>query len=122
MLLTTDGHGGHAVEQAATTRLLPGRPPVPRVDLGAVGVTPDPEEWASGTDYSHASKAFADVVLPDAPYLLTILAGASTVIGGAAVGVLVGSRIEYRRRAERAALLRQLMEADFQVTPRSSDG
>ena len=39
------------------------------VDLGAVGVTPDPAEWASGTDYSHASKAFADVILPTAPYV-----------------------------------------------------
>ena len=45
------------------------RLPFRMVDLGAVGVTPDPEEWASGTDYSHASKAFADVVLPDAPYV-----------------------------------------------------
>ena len=45
------------------------RLPFRMVDLGAVGVTPDPAEWASGTDYSHASKAFADVVLPDAPYV-----------------------------------------------------
>ena len=33
------------------------------------GVTPDPAQWASGTDYSHASKAFADVILPTAPYV-----------------------------------------------------
>lgn len=39
------------------------------VDLGAVGVTPDPAEWAAGTDYSHASKAFLDVILPEAPYI-----------------------------------------------------
>ena len=38
VLLATDGDGGDAVEEAATARLLPGRPPVPRVDLGAVGV------------------------------------------------------------------------------------
>ena len=28
--------------------------------------TPDPAAWAAGDDYSHASKAFADVLLPDA--------------------------------------------------------
>jgi hypothetical protein len=39
------------------------------VDMGAVAVTPDPAEWESGTDYSHASKAFADVILPDPPYI-----------------------------------------------------
>lgn len=38
-------------------------------DLGAVGVEPDAAEWRPGTDYSHASKAFADVLLPDAPYV-----------------------------------------------------
>ena len=31
--------------------------------------TPDPAEWSAGTDYSHASKAFADVILPTAPYV-----------------------------------------------------
>ena len=30
------------------------RLPFRMVDLGAVGVTPDPAQWASGTDYSHA--------------------------------------------------------------------
>ena len=39
------------------------------VDLGAVGVTADEAEWAAGDDYSHNSKAFADVILPDAPYI-----------------------------------------------------
>ncbi|WP_173922938.1 hypothetical protein [Agromyces sp. Marseille-P2726] len=39
------------------------------VDLGAVGVTVDEDEWAAGDDYSHNSKAFADVILPDAPYI-----------------------------------------------------
>ncbi|WP_183501127.1 hypothetical protein [Microbacterium invictum] len=39
------------------------------VDLGAVGVDADPSEWADGTDYSHASKAFADVILPESPYV-----------------------------------------------------
>ncbi|UJP10530.1 hypothetical protein L2X99_02230 [Microbacterium sp. KUDC0406] len=38
-------------------------------DLGAVGVAPDPAAWESGTDYSHASRAFADVLQPDAPYI-----------------------------------------------------
>jgi len=45
------------------------RLPFRMVDMGAVGVTPDPAEWESGTDYSHASKAFDDVLLPDAPYV-----------------------------------------------------
>jgi len=45
------------------------RLPFRMVDLGAVGVTPDPAQWESGTDYSHASKAFADVILPAAPYV-----------------------------------------------------
>ena len=39
------------------------------VDLGAVGVTVDEAAWAAGDDYSHHSKAFADVMLPDAPYI-----------------------------------------------------
>ncbi|MDL9979051.1 hypothetical protein [Microbacterium candidum] len=45
------------------------RLPLRMTDLGAVGVKADPAEWASGTDYSHASKAFADVFLPRAPYI-----------------------------------------------------
>lgn len=39
------------------------------VDMGAVGVTVDEAEWAAGDDYSHNSKAFADVILPEAPYI-----------------------------------------------------
>ncbi|WP_394555071.1 hypothetical protein ACDF64_07350 [Agromyces sp. MMS24-JH15] len=38
-------------------------------DLGAVGVEPDEAAWAAGDDYSHNSKAFEDVILPDAPYI-----------------------------------------------------
>ncbi|MFF2387798.1 hypothetical protein [Agromyces sp. NPDC058104] len=45
------------------------RLPLRMTDLGAVGVAPDPAEWASGDDYSHASKAFAAVVQPEAPYI-----------------------------------------------------
>jgi hypothetical protein len=45
------------------------RLPLRMTDLGAVGVTPDPAEWESGDDYSHASKAFADVFQPEAPYI-----------------------------------------------------
>ena len=45
------------------------RLPLRMVDLGAVGVTADPEQWRPGTDYSHASKAFADVFLSEAPYI-----------------------------------------------------
>ena len=43
--------------------------PFRMVDLGAVGVTPDEEAYAAGTDYSHNSGAFADAILPDAPYV-----------------------------------------------------
>jgi hypothetical protein len=45
------------------------RLPFRMVDMGAVAVTPDPAEWRAGDDYSHASKAFADVLLPDPPYI-----------------------------------------------------
>lgn len=43
--------------------------PFRMVDMGAVGVTPDPAEWESGADYSHASKAFAAVFTTDPPYI-----------------------------------------------------
>ena len=59
---------GHAVTEHLGDEVR-SRLPFRMVDLGAVGVTPDPAEWASGTDYSHASKAFADVILPTAPYV-----------------------------------------------------
>ena len=42
VLLAADGHGGHPVEQAPAARLLPRRPPVAGVDLGAVGVRRTP--------------------------------------------------------------------------------
>ena len=45
------------------------RLPFRMVDMGAVAVTPDPAAWAAGDDYSHASKAFADVLLPEPPYI-----------------------------------------------------
>ncbi len=45
------------------------RLPFRMVDMGAVGVKPDPAAWEDGSDYSHASKAFADVLLPEAPYI-----------------------------------------------------
>ena len=43
--------------------------PFRMVDLGAVGVDPDPAQWSPGTDYSHASRAFDDVYLADPPYI-----------------------------------------------------
>jgi hypothetical protein len=43
--------------------------PFRMVDLGAVGVSPDEEAYTTGTDYSHNSGAFADAILPDAPYV-----------------------------------------------------
>ena len=45
------------------------RLPFRMVDLGAVGVVPDAEAWAAGTDYSHASRAFENVIVPGAPYI-----------------------------------------------------
>ena len=53
----------HLGEQVAS------RLPLRMVDLGAVGVTADPAQWVAGTDYSHASKAFADVLTADPPYI-----------------------------------------------------
>ncbi|GAB3069812.1 hypothetical protein GCM10027053_37580 [Intrasporangium mesophilum] len=45
------------------------RLPFRMADLGAVGVTPDPGAWSRGDDYSHNSKAFADAILPTAPFV-----------------------------------------------------
>lgn len=45
------------------------RLPFRMVDLGAVGVEPDPSAWEDGTNYSHASEAFVKVLLPEAPYI-----------------------------------------------------
>jgi hypothetical protein len=45
------------------------RLPFRMVDMGAVGVEPDPAAWEPGTNYSHASEAFAQVLLPEAPYI-----------------------------------------------------
>ncbi len=53
-----------SVGQEVTSRL-----PFRMVDLGAAGVDPDPDHWRDGTDYSHYSRAFEDVLLPDAPYI-----------------------------------------------------
>ncbi|MDR6905304.1 hypothetical protein J2X63_000990 [Agromyces sp. 3263] len=53
-------HLGEAVESRLGFRM---------VDLGAVGVAVDEPEWAAGDDYSHNSKAFADVILAEAPYI-----------------------------------------------------
>ncbi len=38
-------------------------------DLGAVGVTANPAEWLPQDDYTHSSRAFADVYMPDPPYI-----------------------------------------------------
>ncbi|MEU1972173.1 hypothetical protein ABZ477_10985 [Microbacterium sp. NPDC019599] len=43
--------------------------PFRMVDLGAVGVDPDPSQWVDGTDYSHVSRAFEDVYLSEPPYI-----------------------------------------------------
>lgn len=43
--------------------------PFRMADLGAVGVPEDTDAYAAGTDYSHNSNAFADAILPEAPYV-----------------------------------------------------
>ena len=60
--------GGRAIEDLAGTH-EPSRLPFRMVDIGAVGVTADPEEWRPGTNYSHVSDAFRDVYLADEPYI-----------------------------------------------------
>lgn len=55
-----DEHLGETVDSRLGFRM---------VDLGAVGVAVDETAWAAGDDYSHNSKAFADVILADAPYV-----------------------------------------------------
>lgn len=39
------------------------------LDLGAVGVAQDEQAWRDGTDYSHVSRAFEDVILPGPPFV-----------------------------------------------------
>lgn len=65
---------GAAIQEGRPLTSLVGRHPTSRlpfrmVDLGAAGVAPDPDEWRDGDDYSHATKAFQDVLLPDEPYV-----------------------------------------------------
>ncbi|GAA1928206.1 hypothetical protein GCM10009775_20340 [Microbacterium aoyamense] len=50
--------------ETVTSRL-----PFRMVDLGAVGVEPDPALWEAGDDYSHVSRAFEEVYLEEAPYI-----------------------------------------------------
>ncbi len=52
------------IGETVTSRL-----PFRMVDLGAVGVEPDPAQWEPGTDYSHTSRAFENAYLPEAPYV-----------------------------------------------------
>ncbi len=52
------------VGETVTSRL-----PFRMIDLGAVGVAANPDEWRPGTDYSHISGAFQDTYLADAPYI-----------------------------------------------------
>jgi hypothetical protein len=57
---STSEHLGERVESRLGFRMA---------DLGAVGVAVDEQAHAAGDDYSHNSKAFEDVILPDAPYV-----------------------------------------------------
>ncbi|MEL4319916.1 hypothetical protein WJX64_12945 [Leifsonia sp. YIM 134122] len=50
-------------------RTVDSKLPFRMVDLGAVGIEPDAEAHTAGTDYSHNSNAFKDVMLADAPYI-----------------------------------------------------
>jgi hypothetical protein len=53
-------HQGTTVSSALPFRMA---------DLGAVGVAPDETAYRAGTDYSHNSGAFANAILPEAPYV-----------------------------------------------------
>ena len=66
--LATQVRAGRSVAERLGEEIT-SRLPFRMVDMGAVAVTPDPAEWEAGDDYSHASKAFADVLLPDPPYI-----------------------------------------------------
>lgn len=45
--------------------------PTRMVDFGAVGVRARESQWRGGDDYGHASRAFEDVILAEAPYIDT---------------------------------------------------
>lgn len=94
--------------------------PFRMVDLGAVGVTPDPAQWRDGDDYSHVSRAFADAFLPEAPYVDREAlaedyeewdAFLRHVVAGGATAVAWPGFVEYAdlpgAPAERAAALRE---------------
>ena len=59
--------GRSVFEQLGTT--VSSALPFRMVDLGAVGVEPDVGAYTAGTDYSHNSGAFANAILPEAPYV-----------------------------------------------------
>ena len=59
---------GRAIDER-TGEEVTDRLPMRMLDLGAVAVDADPSQWESGTDYSHASRAFEDVYLAEAPYI-----------------------------------------------------
>ncbi|WP_167736043.1 hypothetical protein [Nocardioides sp. 503] len=68
--LALDVREGRSPADRIGTRVA-SRLPFRMADLGAAGVLPDPETWRRGTDYSHRSGAFEDVILPGAPYVDT---------------------------------------------------
>jgi hypothetical protein len=59
---------GRSVREALGTTVSSALP-FRMVDLGAVGVDPDEAAYAAGTDYSHNSGAFANAIVPEAPYV-----------------------------------------------------
>lgn len=59
--------------------------------------------------------------LVDVPSTLSPLVALVVGLSGAAFGVLIGSRLEYRRRLDRSRLLRQLVEAEDRGAARGHD-
>ncbi|MEJ1156118.1 hypothetical protein [Microbacterium marmarense] len=45
------------------------RLPLRMVDSGSVGIEASPEEWESGTNYSHVGGSYQDALIPEAPYV-----------------------------------------------------
>jgi hypothetical protein len=55
------------------------------------------------------------------PTELMLLAGVASGLGSGALGILIGSRLEYQRRADRVRLLRRLTETEMHTSSREHD-
>lgn len=58
----------------------------------------------------------------DKPDLFTSLAGVAAGLGSGAAGILIGSRLEYQRRSQRAELLRRLLDMDSETRTSAASG